>query len=88
MLKDKTLKLINVKLNSGLLKALNQFILQVSKGGVALDSVVLALNSLNDVSQGEILYPLSSFGSKTRSIYLIGNLFAEKTLESLLKIIK
>ena len=48
MLKDKTLKLINIKLNKGLQKALTKFILQVSKCGIALDAVVFAKNSLND----------------------------------------
>ena len=47
-LKDKTLKLINIKLSKGLQKALAKFILQVSKGGIALDAVVLAKNTLND----------------------------------------
>ena len=47
-LRNKTLILINSKMNVGILKAWKKFIQLTSKEGIALDSIVLVKNDLND----------------------------------------
>lgn len=86
-LKAKALRLVNIKLDSGLQQALGKFIEEGAKGALALNSVVFAQNGLGDNELGKLLAPLATESARIQAIVAVRNGFGERSLAALERIV-
>ena len=86
-LNNKILKYIDFKVDNRLAQALAKLLEKGVKGGMAIDSLILAKNELDDEPLAVILEPLSSNGAKLKNLVLISNTLGQQALFSIARVV-